>query len=209
MNKGEKKSATSSWRPRRPRPFGPAAGSGRAEVERRIIQRSLEDESYRQRLLADPHAALEEELGTRLPAEVQVRAVEETAETIYLVLPSASLDSESEELSDQELEAVAGGAGGSSGSRSSEWPAQTSARALVGSSRGPDGTTILSTAVCEMTDLLWRRLQATGFRLQVFFAEACCLMPVALSHLSFTLSEKPLQRNRPGEGIRPCRAWKV
>ena len=62
-------------------------GSGRAEMERSIVQRSLEDENFRQRLLDDPKAAVEEELGTRLPEGVQVRAVEETAQTIYLVLP--------------------------------------------------------------------------------------------------------------------------
>ena len=84
-------------------------GSGRAEMERSIVQRSLEDENFRQRLLDDPKAAVEEELGTRLPEGVQVRAVEETAQTIYLVLPSSSPLGEGEELSDQELEAVAGG----------------------------------------------------------------------------------------------------
>ena len=83
--------------------------SGRAEMERRIVQRSIEDEAFRQRLLADPQAALEEELGARLPKEVEVRAVEETADTIYLVLPNASPAGEGGELSDQELEAVAGG----------------------------------------------------------------------------------------------------
>jgi|SRR5215212_890032 len=87
-----------------------AGGGGRAEMEGRIIQRSLEDEDFRRRLLEDPRAAVEEELGTRLPEGVQVQAVEETAETIYLVLPSASPLGGDEELSDQDLEAVAGGA---------------------------------------------------------------------------------------------------
>jgi hypothetical protein len=86
-----------------------AGGSGRVELERRLIERSLQDEAFRQRLLADPHAALEEELGARLPKEVEVRAVEETADTIYLVLPNASTAGEGGELSDTELEAVAGG----------------------------------------------------------------------------------------------------
>jgi hypothetical protein len=86
-----------------------ATGGGRAEIERSLIERSLEDEALRRRLLADPKAAVEEELGTRLPDEVQVIAVEETAETIYLVLPSASPLGEGGELSDRELEAVAGG----------------------------------------------------------------------------------------------------
>ena len=89
-----------------------AAGGGRAEMERRIMQRGLEDESFRQRLLADPKAAIEGELGTRLPPEVQVVAVEETAETVYLVLPPAPSRAATQgevELSDRELEGVAGG----------------------------------------------------------------------------------------------------
>jgi len=87
------------------------AASGRAEIERRLIERSLQDESFHQELLADPKAALEQELGIRLPEDVQVRAVEETADTIYLVLPSASPSGEGGELSDRQLEAVAGGWG--------------------------------------------------------------------------------------------------
>ena len=86
-----------------------AGGSSRAELERKLIQRSLQDEGFRRRLLADPHAALEEELGARLPQEVEVRAVEETQDTIYLVLPSASVVGEGGELSDRELETLAGG----------------------------------------------------------------------------------------------------
>jgi len=84
-------------------------GTGRAEMERRLVERSLQDESFRQRLLEDPKAAVEEELGTQLPEDVRVQAVEETAETIYLVLPSASPLGEGGELSDRELETVAGG----------------------------------------------------------------------------------------------------
>jgi len=90
-----------------------SGGSGRAEMERNIVQRSLEDEEFRQRLLEDPRAAVEREMGRRLPEGVQVRVVEESADTIYLVLPSASaLGDQGGELSDQDLEAVAGGVGG-------------------------------------------------------------------------------------------------
>ena len=89
--------------------------SSRAEMERRLLQRSLEDDAFRQRLLEDPKAAVEQELGTRLPEDVRVVAVEETADTIYLVLPFRSTEGrEAGELSDLDLEAVAGG-----------WDAQT------------------------------------------------------------------------------------
>ena len=73
-------------------------GGGRAEMERRLVERSLADDAFRQRLLAAPKAA-----------------VEETADTIYLVLPLVSTDAQGAgELSDRELETVAGG-----------WDAQT------------------------------------------------------------------------------------
>ena len=82
----------------------------RQEMERRLIEKSVEDESFRQRLIEEPKAAVEQELGTRLPEEVRVVAVEETADTIYLVLPSTPMaGGGGEELSDQQLESVAGG----------------------------------------------------------------------------------------------------
>jgi hypothetical protein len=52
---------------------------------------------------------VEQELGSKLPEGVEVRVLEESAQTICLVLPSASPLGQGGELSDQELEAVAGG----------------------------------------------------------------------------------------------------
>lgn len=84
---------------------------GRAEIERKLIQRSMEDEDFRRRLLEDPKGTLEQELGRVLPEGVQVRVAEESADTIYLVLPSTSpLVSEGGKISDRDLEDVAGGA---------------------------------------------------------------------------------------------------
>jgi hypothetical protein len=78
-------------------------------MERTLVQRSMEDDSFRQRLLDDPKGAVEQELATQLPEGVEVSVVEESARTIYLVLPSTSPIVEGEELSDRELEEVAGG----------------------------------------------------------------------------------------------------
>ena len=92
-------------------------GNSRADIERKLIQRSMEDEDFRQRLLDDPKGTLEQELGTRLPDEVEVRVVQESADAIYLVLPSSAspLGGQGGEISDRELEAVAGGDGGTWG----------------------------------------------------------------------------------------------
>jgi hypothetical protein len=92
-----------------------AGGISRAEMERRLIERSLKEDSFRHRLLDDPKGAIEQELGTRVPEGFEVRVVEETADTIYLVLPSASAVGEGGSLSDRELDAVAGGFGNSTG----------------------------------------------------------------------------------------------
>ena len=89
-----------------------AAGGGiRAEIERTLVQRSLQDVAFRQMLLDDPKAAVEQELGSQLPEGVEVRVVEESQQTIYLVLPSATAVGEGGEVSDRELDAVAGGFG--------------------------------------------------------------------------------------------------
>src|SRR5918997_5487585 len=83
------------------------SGSARAEMERRLVEKSLENEAFRWRLIEDPKGAVEQELGTRLPEEVRVVTVEETAESIYLVLPGTPMaGAESVELSDRELESV-------------------------------------------------------------------------------------------------------
>jgi Nitrile hydratase, alpha chain len=86
-----------------------AGGEGRAEMERRLINRSLQDETFRQRLLDDPKGTIEQELGSRMPESIEVRVVEESTDSIYLVLPSSSRVGEGGELSDEALESVAGG----------------------------------------------------------------------------------------------------
>jgi hypothetical protein len=96
---------------------GGARGGARAELERRLIQRSLQDEHFRQQLLSEPKPIIEREIGTQLPEGVRVVAVEEAADTIYLVLPSASpLVGEGGELSDELIESVSGAGWGRSSS---------------------------------------------------------------------------------------------
>lgn len=82
------------------------AAKDRGTVEQALIRKSLQDESFRGRLLADPKGTIEQELGRKLPADLEVQVLEETEDSIYLVLPPARAIGE---LSDAELDAVAGG----------------------------------------------------------------------------------------------------
>jgi hypothetical protein len=78
----------------------------RREMETDIIARALKDEGFARALRADPKAVLEREVGT-LPAGIEVKVVEETPDTLYLVLPARP--SPRRQLSEEELERVAGG----------------------------------------------------------------------------------------------------
>lgn len=79
----------------------------RRDIEQDMIVKSLRDEAYRQRLKADPKAALEEAVGQSLPAELKVTVLEESPSNLYLVLPPP-LPTDTE-LSDDQLDAAAGG----------------------------------------------------------------------------------------------------
>ncbi len=70
---------------------------------------AVNNPDYRKALLADPKAVLSKQMGQSLPDSMKVKVVEETADTIYLIAPyAAPADGE---LSDADLEQVAGGKG--------------------------------------------------------------------------------------------------
>jgi hypothetical protein len=61
--------------------------TGRAEIERRIVDRAQSDPDFRMRLLDDPRAALGELLGVALPERIEVQVVQERPDMMCVVLP--------------------------------------------------------------------------------------------------------------------------
>lgn len=83
----------------------------RFEFERKLIERALEDENFKQELLSNPKAVFAKESGEQLPKDIEIEVIQETANKVYLVLPNSPVTSVAEgELSEEALEAVAGGA---------------------------------------------------------------------------------------------------
>ena len=76
----------------------------RQQIESHLIEKSMRDAAFREQLLTAPRATLESELGLQLPQGFQVRVAEESPDYLLLVLPPVI-----GELSDLELDAVAGG----------------------------------------------------------------------------------------------------
>ena len=76
-----------------------------SEMRERLLAKATGDETFRARLLADPKAAVQDELGLAIPAGFTIKVHEEAVDTSHLVLPPlASLD-------EAELALAAGGAG--------------------------------------------------------------------------------------------------
>lgn len=84
----------------------------RKELEARIIEKALKDEAFRKELLSDPHASIGKELGISIPESIKIKVFEEKENDVILCLPHT--EGMTVEISDIELEGVAGGLGDAS-----------------------------------------------------------------------------------------------
>jgi hypothetical protein len=76
-------------------------------LETSLIERCWKDSEFRNEVLKDPKGMLEAFLGRSLPPDFNVIVHEEDAKTLHFALPPAPVNAS--ELSDEDLERVAGG----------------------------------------------------------------------------------------------------
>ena len=81
----------------------------RQQIEQHLIERAMKDETFRKQLIENPGTAIETETGIKIPETMKIKVLEEDQQTVYLILPQNSARNDEIELSESELEKVAGG----------------------------------------------------------------------------------------------------
>jgi hypothetical protein len=74
------------------------------EVEQAIVAQTLKSDEFRKEFMADPRGSIEKYSGQTLPADVSVHAHENNDKELHFVIPAKP-----DELTDEDLEKVAGG----------------------------------------------------------------------------------------------------
>ena len=84
-----------------------AQAATRRDLETALIEKCWKDPEFKKTVLSDPKGMLERHTGQKLPAQLKIFIHEEDANTLHFSIPPAP--SNLTELSDDELEKVAGG----------------------------------------------------------------------------------------------------
>jgi len=64
-----------------------------------VVRRAVSDPEFRDRLLSNPNAAVEEVTGVSVPDDVEIVVVENTSQRFHIVLPPVELDLEARDPS--------------------------------------------------------------------------------------------------------------
>jgi Nitrile hydratase, alpha chain len=86
---------------------GAAPSVTRRDLETALIEKCWKDPGFKKQIVSDPKGMLERHTGQRMPPEVKIFIHEEDANTLHFSIPPSPANLT--ELSDEELERVAGG----------------------------------------------------------------------------------------------------
>lgn len=86
-------------------------------LQKKVIERAMKDEDFRNKLRSNPKNAIEETIGVELPGNINFHVNEETQNDIHITLPRKH-----NELSEKQLSGISGG--WSSWTPTSEVPGQ-------------------------------------------------------------------------------------
>jgi hypothetical protein len=80
-----------------------------ATWQAQVVLKAEEDATFRAALLANPKAAIEKTVGAKIADQIKINVIESAANTVTIALPYAAKVGAGGELSDSDLESVAGG----------------------------------------------------------------------------------------------------
>jgi hypothetical protein len=86
---------------------GAAPFMTKRDLEVALVEKCWKDPEFKKQILSDPKGMLERLVGKKLPGDVKIFVHEENAETLHFSLPPTPTNAT--ELSDEDLEKVAGG----------------------------------------------------------------------------------------------------
>jgi hypothetical protein len=96
----------------------------RGQIQDLLTKFASKNPTYRANLIKNPKAVIEGQLNNKLPGAIKVKTVEETADTIFIVVPYVA--QAGKELGDAALEMVAGGKGDDSSQSSNTYNCSSS-----------------------------------------------------------------------------------
>ncbi len=80
----------------------------RQQLQQKLIEKSMKDENFRKQLIENPSATIESETSIKIQESIKIKVLEEDNNSFYIILPAQNNETE-DELTDSELEHVAGG----------------------------------------------------------------------------------------------------
>jgi hypothetical protein len=91
------------------------------ETHEKLILKAWSDPEFKKALIANPAKAVEEAVGIKVPGFINVKVLEETADTRFITIPYQA-ESGDRPLADEELESVAGGSSRAKKDGNRSWP---------------------------------------------------------------------------------------